>query len=285
MDCHQRANDGIAQIHLGCTDDLLPWIDDIDDPVEMWQTLPNRLDSTTNQVGQTQIVHKFHALRPSKDEKSAHYFTRLLDLRKKVIGSPEAISDETMKTHIFSTISKEFETTIKILEQQIPVPTAQQVMDQLLEDAERTELTKEIGDESTASALFSHRGGHGKCGGRGNTRGRGRGNSARDSGGNTNDDQKYSCVHCKVHNHTADSCGILKRLKSGSGGFNRKKSEEVLCFHRGNPAHRRAECQSCQRGLDARNKDNKRSSNTDSMAEANTALTQHGIAAGDRDLF
>ena len=123
---HRRANDAIAQIHLGCTDDLRPWIDDIDDRVEMWQTLQNRVDNTTNQVSGTEIVREFHALRPSKDEKTTQYFTRLIDLRKKLIGSPEAISDETMKTHIFSTMPTEFETTIKILEQQIPVPTAQQ---------------------------------------------------------------------------------------------------------------------------------------------------------------
>jgi len=248
---HQRANDAIALIHLGCTDDLLPWIDDIDDPVEMWQTLQGRLDNTTNQVGRTQIVRKFHALRPSKDEKITQYFTRLIDLRKKLIGSPETISDETMKTYIFSTMPKEFETTIKILEQQIPVPTAQQVMDRLREDADRTELTKEIGDESTGSALYSHRG---------------------------NNDKEYSCTHCKMNNHTTESCGILKRLNSGGGsrGFNRKKGEEVLCFHCGRPGHTRAECHSRQRGLDAQNRVNKRSTKV-SMAEANTALTQHGI--------
>jgi len=123
---HRRANDAIAQIHLGCTDDLRPWIDDIDDRVEMWQTLQNWVDNTTYQVSGTEIVREFRALRPSKDEKTTQYFTRLIDLRKKLIGSPEAISDETMKTHIFSTMPTEFETTIKILEQHIPVPTAQQ---------------------------------------------------------------------------------------------------------------------------------------------------------------
>jgi hypothetical protein len=152
---HQKANEAIALIHLGCTDDLLPWIDDIDDPVEMWQMLQGRLYNTTNQVIRTQIVRKFHALRPSNDEKITQYFTRLIDLRKKLIGSPETISDETMKTHIFSTMPKEFETTIKILEQQIPVPTAQQVMDRLREDADRTELAKEIRDESIGSALYN----------------------------------------------------------------------------------------------------------------------------------
>jgi len=110
-----------------------------------------------------------------------------------------------MKTHIFSTMPKEFETTIKILEQQIAVPTAQQVMDRLREDADRTEFAKEIGDESTGSALYSHCGGYGKRGERANF-GRDRGN----------DDKEYSCTHCKMNNHTTESCGILKRLNSGA---------------------------------------------------------------------
>jgi hypothetical protein len=58
----------------------------------------------------------------------------------------------------------------------------------------------------------------------------------------------------------------------------------VLCFHCGEPGHTRAECHSRQRGLEARNKVNKRSTK-DSMGEANPALAQHGVSAGDRDLF
>jgi hypothetical protein len=163
---HQRANDAITQIHLGCTDYLLPWINVIDDPVEMCQTLQNQLDNTTNQVGRTQIFRKFHALRPLKNEKTTQYFTRLIDLRKELIGSPEAISDETMKTHILSPMPKQFETTIKIREQQIPVPTAQQVLDRLRDDADQTELAKQIGDYSTRSAVYNqHRGGYGNRGG------------------------------------------------------------------------------------------------------------------------
>jgi len=33
---HDRADKALAQIHLGCCDELLPLIDDIDDPMEMW---------------------------------------------------------------------------------------------------------------------------------------------------------------------------------------------------------------------------------------------------------
>jgi len=144
---HWWANDAIGQIHLVCTNDLLPWIDDIDDAVEMWQTLQGRLDNMTNQVSRTKIVRKFHALRLSKDEQITQYLNRLIDLRKKLIGSPEAISDESMNTQISSTMPKEFEMIIKILEQQSPVPKAQQVMDSLQKDADQTKLTKEIGDK------------------------------------------------------------------------------------------------------------------------------------------
>lgn len=83
------------------------------------------------------------------------YFTRLINLRKELIGSPETISNETMKIDIFSTLPKEFETTINLLAQQIPVPTAQQVMDRLRDDVDQTEFAKEVIDESTGSGLYN----------------------------------------------------------------------------------------------------------------------------------
>jgi hypothetical protein len=73
-----------------------------------------------------------------------------------------------MKPHIISTMPKEFQTIIKILKEQIPASMAQQGIDCLQEDADQTELAKEIRDESTASALFCHRAGHRRRGGRGN---------------------------------------------------------------------------------------------------------------------
>jgi hypothetical protein len=35
-DWHDRANKAIALIDLGCCNELLPLIDDLDDPAEMW---------------------------------------------------------------------------------------------------------------------------------------------------------------------------------------------------------------------------------------------------------
>jgi hypothetical protein len=42
---HDRANKALAQIHLGWCDELLPLIDDINNPMEMWEALWDRLDN------------------------------------------------------------------------------------------------------------------------------------------------------------------------------------------------------------------------------------------------
>jgi len=43
---HDRANMGIALVIHGCWDELLPLIDNIDDPVEMWEALWDWLDNS-----------------------------------------------------------------------------------------------------------------------------------------------------------------------------------------------------------------------------------------------
>ena len=84
-----------------------------------------------------------------------------------------------MKTHIFTTLSNSYETTIQILEQRIPTPTAQHCVDAIREHAERRTLTKEIRGASTGAALHSHGGNRGRGSGcddgrRGGGRGGGR---------------------------------------------------------------------------------------------------------------
>ena len=102
---HERANKALAQMHLGCCDKLLPLIDDIDDPVEMWEALSYRLDNASTKLGSTQVVRKFTAFRPSPDTTVTLYFTKLIAFRKMLIGTTENITDDALKTHIFTTLS------------------------------------------------------------------------------------------------------------------------------------------------------------------------------------
>jgi len=259
---HDRANKAIALIHLGCCDELLPLIDDIDDPVEMWEALRDRLDNASTKLGRTQVLRKFTASRPSPDETVTQYFTKLIAFRKKLIGTTENITDDAMKTHIFTTLSNSYETTIQILEQRIPAPTAQQCMDAIREYAERTTLTKEIGDASTGAALYT----------RGGNRGRGRGRGGR-GGGRGNGRQKHKCTYCKMDNHTTEACGKRKRSENdtNNGDTNTSRNDERTCYHCGLSGHFKSDCIHFKRARDQRNKVNK---GTASLA-----------TAGDRDLI
>jgi hypothetical protein len=222
----------------------------------MWETLRDRLDNASTKLGRTQVLWKFTASRPSPDETVTQYFTKLIAFRKKLIGTTENITDDAMKTHIFTTLSNSYETTIQILEQRIPAPTAQQCMDAIREYAERTTLTKEIGDASTGAAPYS----------RGGNRGRGR-------SGRGNESQKHKCTHYKMDNHTTEACG--KRKLSGrdtkTGDTNR--NDERTCYHCGLPGHFKTDCIHFKRARDQRNRVNK------GTASASLAT------AGDRDLI
>jgi len=135
-DWHDRANKALALIHLRCCDELLPLINDIDDSVEMWEALRDRLGNASTKLGRTQVLRRFTASRPSQDETVNQYFTKLIAFHKKLIGTTKNITDDTMQTHIITTLSNSYETTIKIREQRIPAPMAQQCMDAIREYAE-----------------------------------------------------------------------------------------------------------------------------------------------------
>jgi len=158
---YDQANNTPAQMDLRCCGKHLPLIDDIHDPVEMWQLLRNRLDSASTKLGRTQVLRKFTASRPSPDQMVIQEFCKLITMREKLIGSTENITDDDMKTHIFTHLSNSYETTIQILEQRIPAPTAQQGMDAIPQFAEGMTLTNEISDASSGVAVSSCAGNRG----------------------------------------------------------------------------------------------------------------------------
>jgi len=196
------------------------------------------------------------------------YFTKLIAFRKKLIGTTENITDDAMKTHIFTTLSNSYETTIQILEQRIPAPTAQQCMDAIREYAERTTLNKENGDASTGAALYS-RGGN--CG-RGSGRGRGR-RCGRRGGALGNGHQKQNCTYCKMDNRTTEARGKRKHGENdtNTGSPNTSMNDEHTCYHRGLSGHFKSDCIHFKRARDQRNE----------VIKGTASLA----TAGDRDLI
>jgi len=98
---HGRANTALAQIHLGCCDELLPLIVNIDDPVEMWEALRHQLENGSTKLGHTQVLRKFTASRPSPDETVTQYLTKLIAFHTKLISTTENLTDDPWR-HISS---------------------------------------------------------------------------------------------------------------------------------------------------------------------------------------
>jgi hypothetical protein len=69
---HDRANQALPQIHRGCCDKLLPFIDDINDPLVMWEAPRNRLDNGSTKLSHTQVLQKFTATGLLPDEMVTH---------------------------------------------------------------------------------------------------------------------------------------------------------------------------------------------------------------------
>jgi hypothetical protein len=218
-DWHDRANKGIALIHVRCCDELFPLIDDVDDHVEMWEALWDRLDNASMKLGHTQVLRKFTASCPSPDKTVTHYFTKLISFRKKLISTTKNITDDAMKTHIFTTLSNSYETTIHIVEQRIPAPSAQECMDAIRQYAQRMTRTKAIKDASTGAALYYRRVNHVRGAG-----GAGRG------GGRENGCQKQTCTYCKMDNHTTEACGKRKCTENDTGDTNTSRNDERTCY-------------------------------------------------------
>ncbi|KAF8241481.1 hypothetical protein K440DRAFT_642243 [Wilcoxina mikolae CBS 423.85] len=106
-----------------------------------------------------------------QDQPLQDYFNKLRDFHHQLAGSIEAISDDELRTHIYTTMSEQYTITVKILQHQTPIPTVDEVMDTLKEDEGTTAITKEIRDATIGMALYTQRGSYR---GRGRDRGRGR---------------------------------------------------------------------------------------------------------------
>jgi len=152
-----------------------------------------------------------------------------------------------MKTHSLSKLSTSYETTIQILEQQIPAPTAQQCMDVIHKYTEWTTLTKETGEASSRADQCSRGGncGRRRCG-----------QGCRHRAGRGNGRKKHQSRHCKMDNHTTKACRRRKPTENvtNTGDTNTSNTEESTCYHCGLLGQFKTDCINFKRAWDQFNK-------------------------------
>jgi hypothetical protein len=154
-----RAAKAKTTIHLSCSPAIQSLFKGLWSSRVIWSTLLARLEITGIQVGRITIQSKFQAGHLQKEQTVRGYITLLRDYRLQLIGTPQHISDDEMCTHIYNSLPQQGSTMIKILENQIPLPTVDETMDTLQRVEQATILKKEVVDETTRSAHFS-RGGY-----------------------------------------------------------------------------------------------------------------------------
>ena len=102
-DYKKCASKAAGLISLSCSPEIRPYLKGLQAPREMWETPQARLDSAATLTGRTGILRKFRTARLQKDEQINAYFARLCEHRHQLAGTAGAISDEELRTHIYTT--------------------------------------------------------------------------------------------------------------------------------------------------------------------------------------
>jgi len=123
-DCHDRANKAIALIPLGCCDELLPLIDNINDPVEMWEAFSDGAQQCCNKTRSYPSPAKVHRVSTIARRNRHTVLYQTNRLPQGADWHHQNLTDDVMKRLIFTTLSDSYETTILILQQRIPASTA-----------------------------------------------------------------------------------------------------------------------------------------------------------------
>jgi hypothetical protein len=97
-----------ALLHNACGITVRVFVDEMNDPHEMWLTLAERPDTASTAVGRQALYRKFMSLKAVPGMPIADFFAQLLEIRNQIIGTPEAISDIAFKTHVFASLPPVF---------------------------------------------------------------------------------------------------------------------------------------------------------------------------------
>ena len=226
----QRQEDAAVIIYNSTSVAVRAYIDEIDDPAEMWTTLANHFNTAGTAAGRQAIFREFMGLKPIPGKPIAEWFGRLLELRNQVIGTDEAITDVMFKTHIFTSLPESFEVTAKI-QQSNPNATVDIVIEALKEDEKIRSMR--VNPDAGTEAFYSNRG-----------RGRGRGDSS-----HSPHYRGRWCSVCRSTTHNTEDCRSRRRQgESKRSNTQEEKSgshlaaSQVECYHCGEKGHKRDNC-------------------------------------------
>jgi len=219
-DYQSRKGAAYALIFASCTPEIQEYISGLDEPAEMWNTLHEKMDTTASRAGRTMLARQFNQSKPDPTEPIQKYLSKLLQFRRRLAGTEQAISDEAFSSHLISTLPTTFNSFVDIILHQADGYTVENLILKVIEaeataksrNSEQTSLNTSI---TSGTALYTNgatrsfrgdlregnRGGFGLVRGRGMMgRASGRGNW---KGGRQ---EQISCWYCGLRGHRESDC-------------------------------------------------------------------------------
>jgi hypothetical protein len=224
-----------------CCNQVQIYVEEIDNQAQMWTVIAARMDAAGTVVGRMTHLRKFHALRPIAGQPINSYFSRLLDVKNQLVGTPEAISEAEFKNHIFTSLPSMFDVIVINLQSRADA-TIQEVLDALKEHEQNHAMT--VKPDSVSKALYTEKGGRS-----GNQQGRG-GRGDHHGRGNYQGKecpQKW-CDCCKTGTHRTANCWYKEKN-------NKRAQEQGLngCYYCGEEGHMQNDCPARRKGNALRN--------------------------------
>lgn len=101
-----REGKALAIIYNSCTSVTQEHVEDIDSASEMWHKLREMFDTLNSRAGQLDVRRNFNQARAQPGQSIEDYLAFLLRFRKTLARMESAITAETFKSHLLSTLPK-----------------------------------------------------------------------------------------------------------------------------------------------------------------------------------
>jgi hypothetical protein len=151
----RRAQAG-AIIYGSCSPEVKTHLNQIKDPVRMWEILTEQMDTANTTVGRLTLFRQFSQLRPVSGQPISIYFSQLLNITNQLAGTSEAVPDMVLRNHIFTTLPEMFKISIKVLQSRADI-TIHQIMSDLKECEQNEALATK--PDAVTEALYTQQGG------------------------------------------------------------------------------------------------------------------------------
>jgi len=117
----------------------------------MWDMLKEKFDNNNSPAGQLEVRRSFNQSSVQSGQTIENYVALLLRYRKTLAGTNNAISDETFKAHLLSTLPKDYDNYVDILMELQHQHTIDSLVQRLLE-REKTLQSRQGGNLSASAA-------------------------------------------------------------------------------------------------------------------------------------